>query len=273
MSEMSLKEQVALAVGNYPAEPLEDDAAMDTGMLMPNQRAFALGWIAANQIIKARYASTGLDAVPIYHPEMGWDRFLLSRRIAGEPFKSETANSFGMLMLSGPDAPRLTKPGGDTKLAMGEPLLVDPEGAIREMLAQIPVIPVGDKDLGQRWRDRRQHYPRIYEVITQLILQYPGMIAAREIFVDDQPLDGAYHPLYIHGVVKQPSHTYNWFLVHYGDYDVFVNAHGFRVIYRTDRPGWATVKKQPAEETNADLKNRFRGWLRIDGRLPEKKVD
>jgi hypothetical protein len=274
---MHVREQVELALRNYgELEPVPFGPEMpeETAYLAtPDRLAFALGWIAANQIVQARYADSAIDALPIYHPEHGWDRFLLTRRVTADRFRNEAANRYGMIMLSGEDAPCLTRPSGAVRLALGSALQRDPEQAIRELIALFPPGQLLPKELGYRWNERKRVYPMLYNAVTELILEHPGVVAAREIYVDDQPVDGAYHPLYLHSVSPKPGVVLDWFLVQRGERAVFFRAHGGQTIYETDRRTWSTVKKQIGQDDPETAKQRIRNWLRIGDSQPQPEVD
>lgn len=275
---MEIREQVELAIRNYgdlePA-PLSDETPEDlTYLATPDRLGFALGWVVANAIVATRYANSAIDALPVFHPENGWDRFLLTRRTTGKVFASETANRFGMLMLDGKDAPRLTKPSGADKLALGKALRDDPERAIGSVLDEVRAGSLLPLDLGMRWRDRQRNYPRLYAAITELVVEHPGVVAAREIYVDDQQVDGAFHPLYLHGAAPQPAMLYDWFLIQYGERAAFVRTHAGQSIYETARGGWSTVKRQLSDEESVDgIKQRIKAWLRIEGEPDQQGKD
>jgi hypothetical protein len=271
---------VKLAIQNYEgleaATPNPDDPDKFTGIETPDRLAFALGWIAANVVIQRRYRRCGIDALPIYHPESGWDRFLLTRRVTSQEFKDEPANSYGMIMLDGEDAPRLTTPGGKTILSMGQGLREDPINTLKQMLKRIPRDEMPDGKHGGRWKQRRKVYPRLFRAITETLVANPGTVAAREIFVDDRPIDGAYHPLYLHGAALEPKILYDWMMVQLGRWAVFFRTHGGQTIYETERRTWSTVKKQIAdEESYEDITRRLEGFLRLKPEVLEdekKKV-
>lgn len=273
---MDVREHVELAVRNYeglPPAPLSDALPEEQQYLAtPDRLTFALGWVVANAIVGARFADSALDALPIYHPEHGWDRFLLTRRVSGDPFVGEPADSFGLIMLSGEDAPVITTPSGAPRLALGAALRADPEQALADALALFPPTGLPQPDLGKRWPDRQRFYPLLYQAVTELILAHPGLVAAREIFVDDQPVDGAYHPLYLHAVALKPAMTYDWVLLQLGEQAAFVRVHAGQAIYETDRKGWSTVRRQLNEEDPEGMQRRLRAWLRIDG-APDPAVD
>ncbi|MEX2426317.1 MAG: hypothetical protein WD401_06080 [Thermomicrobiaceae bacterium] len=265
-----------LAIENYEgleaAAPNPDDPDKFTGIETPDRLAFALGWIAANVVIQRRYRRCGIDALPIYHPETGWDRFLLTRRVTSTEFKDEPANSYGMIMLDGEDAPRLTTPGGKTILSMGQGMRDDPIATLKAMLKRIPRDEMPEGKHGGRWKQRRKVYPRLFRAITETLLEHPGMVAAREIFVDDKPIEGAYHPLYLHGAALEPKILYDWTMVQLGRWAVFFRTHGGQTIYETERRTWSTVKKQIAdEESYEEIKNRLEGFLRIKPEMLEEE--
>ena len=274
---VNYRELVETAIRNYehlPPMPFGEDMPEDQSYLAtPDRLAFALGWIVANAIVNARYADSAIDALPVFHPSNGWDRFLLSRRVVATAFANENANTHGMILLDGPDAPRITSPGGRTKLALGGLLRRDPDAAIAEALALFPRGKLLPLDLGMRWKDRQRVYPHLYNAVTEIIVEHPGTVAAREIFVDNQPVDGAYHPLYLHQAAKLPEMVYDWFLVQHEDRATFFRIHGHQSIYETERKGWATVKKQLVNETPEDMKRRILAWLRLEGQPQPATVD
>jgi hypothetical protein len=223
-------------------------------------------------VIQRRYRRCGIDALPIYHPENGWDRFLLTRRVTSQEFKDEPANSYGMIMLDGEDAPRLTTPGGKTILSMGQGMREDPIATLKQMLKRIPRDEMPEGKHGGRWKQRRRVYPRLFRAVTETLVEHPGLVAAREIFVDDRPIDGAYHPLYLHGAALEPKILYDWMMVQLGRWAVFFRTHGGQTIYETERRTWSTVKKQISdEETYEDIKRRLEGFLRIKPEVLEEE--
>lgn len=275
---MNFREQVELAIRNYealPPLPLSDELPeAEQHLATPNRLAFALGWAVANVIVGARFADSAIDALPIYHPDYGWDRFLLTRRMSADRFANEPADSFGLLMLSGPDAPRLTYGNGDLRVALGGLLREDPDRAKEEILKLFPYYGLPAGDLGPGWPQKQKHYPTMFQAVTELIIELPGLVVAREIFVDDQPIDGAYHPLHLHGIAIEPKLVYDWFLVQMGDRAAFFRLHGGQSIYETDRRGWSTVRKQLNQEPDIDaIKRRIKAWLRIEGQPSPDTVD
>lgn len=246
---------------------------LDTHLMVPDRQVYAWGWATASAIVRARYADSALDALPIIHPDHGWDRFLLTRRVTHKMFEGETANRFGMILLEGDDAPIITRPSGAPRLALGPLFQEDPKKAVAEAVKLFPSYGLPSDDLGPRWKSKSRQYPRVYRAVAELIQEQPGMLAAREVAIDVKPIDGAYHPLYLHGFTKWPTVTYEWFLVQLGERAAFIRVHGMQSIYETDRGGWSTVKKQLAMEPSVDaIKQRIRGWLRIDS-APDPSVD
>lgn len=286
---MGPREQVELAIANYsslPPAPLDDTITPETFYLAtPNRLAYALAWVVANAIVQKRFLRTGIDVLPVFHPENGWDRFLITRRVTGKDFAYQPANEFGMLMLSGEDAPLLTTPGGKTRLALGAALQQDAEAAIAEVLKLIPSRSIKDEGKHLRTYEQAPKYPAIHQAVVDLIVENPGLVAAREIYIDAEEIDGQYHPLYLHAAeltamgpddrsgVNVATTTYRWFQLQLGDMFVFFDKRGNRTVYRTDRQTWARVKKQLRDGPDEDIYERIAGWLRIGDRQPNPEVD
>lgn len=260
-----------------PAVPLDGSVTPETFYLAtPDRTAFALGWLVASAIVEQRFLDSALDVLPIFHPEHGWDRFVITRRVSCASYRNEPADKFGLLMLSGEDAPRLTTPGGRTKLALGQALRDDPVAAIQAALALFP--PQGlTGDRHTRCPHRRAvNYPVYYRTVAALIAQHPGLVASREVYVDDQEIDGQYHPLYLHatevrGLSPSDRHginvggtTYDWFQLQYGELFAFFDIYGERAIHRTERGTWARVLRQVKDEPAEQLAPRIIEWLRLD---------
>ena len=265
---MTPRDQVERAIVNYadlPPAPLSDDLAEDqTYLATPDRLTFVFGWIVANAIVGNRYADSAIDALPVYHPDAGWDRFLLTRRVTSKRFENESANAKGMLLLEGDDAPLLTTPGGTTRLALGTALRNDPDAAIASVLELFPRGPLLPHDLGSNWTMRKRVYPQLFNAVTEIIIEHPGVIAAREIFVDTEQVDGAFHPLKLHTVIRKPQLVYDWFLVQSAERATFFKTHGNAAIYETDRSTWSTVAKQLSADDPETMKRRILDWLRID---------
>jgi hypothetical protein len=177
-----------------------------------------------------------------------------------------------MLLLDGDDAPLLTTPGGTTRIALGNALRQDPDAAIASVLEHFPRGDLLPLDLGNNWKERQRMYPQLFNAVTEIIIEHPGVIAAREIYVDTQQVDGAFHPIKLHTVIRHPQLVYDWFLVQSPDRAAFFKVHGKASIYETDRATWSTVRKQLSMEAPEELPRRILNWLRIDGE-PNEIVD
>ena len=128
--------------------------------------------------------------------------------------------------------------------------------------------------------ERAPRYPDLYAAVTELVLEYPGLVASREVYIDNEPIDGQYHPLHLHAAelstygpgdrhgANLPVVTYNWIQLQYGDLFAFVDRRGNRAVYRTDRETWARPRVQLEDEPAERMKERIAGWLRLDGAFP-----
>lgn len=285
---MQIAEQVQAAVENYrnlPAIPLDDSVTPETlYMATPDRLAYALGWIAANAIISARFLPSAIDVLPVFHPQNGWDRFLITRRVSCRNYANEPADTFGLLMLSGEDVPRLTTAGGKTRLALGQALRDDPQRAIDELVNMIPAPRIEGGKHSRCAHQLATRYPLYYNVATEMIVENPGVVGAREIYIDDQAVDGQYHPLYLHAVALSnsgpgdrtgavlPVMVYDWFQLQYGELFAFFDTDGSRSIYRTNHNTWSRVRKQLTDEPDDTVRQRISSWLRIGG-APDPAVD
>jgi hypothetical protein len=254
-----------MALRNY--ERLETLTPPGTAepILTPSPLAYALGWIVADAVVGERYREMALDAIPVHHPEHGWDRFLLTRRTACDLRRKEAADSFGVIRLSGDDAPVLTTAGGTVLISLGSLLRQDAEGAIGSLLELIPTrrLPSGDH---RRCRHTRaaDMYPRLYDLIARLVLDRPGLVAAREIFIDSERIDGAFHPLYLHTAGRAAGFNYDWFGVQFGEHVVYIRMHGAQAIHYTGRNTWASAQLATQPPDWPALKSRIANWLRLD---------
>lgn len=285
---MNVAEQVQAALRNYEhaaPTPLDETITPETlYQATPDRLAFALGWIAANAIVKARFRKSGIDVLPVFHPEHGWDRFLITRRVSCGMHENEPADKFGMIMLSGEDAPRLTTGSGRTRMALGTALRENPEQAIKDMLKLIPAPPIEGDNHGRCFHKRAPKYARYYQAVTELIVENPGLVAAREIYIDDQEIDGQYHPLYLHAVALShsgpgdrtgavmPVIVYDWFQLQQGELFAFFDIFGGRTVYRTEQGRWSRVRKQLKEEEPENVRVRIGSWMRIGGN-PDAELD
>jgi hypothetical protein len=254
---LSLSNQVALAVENF-SNGLRISASV------PCPLAYALGWITANSIVANRYRRCAIDVVPVEHPDHGWDRFLITRRTACNLRSHERADSLGSILLRGDDAPILLAPGGTVLLSLGKLFSEDPDEALRRVLNLLPTLALAPGNHEMCWHERAgDTYPMLYDVITHLLIENPGLVSAREIFVDDQQIDGAFHPLYIHTGGKTTGFTYDWFGIERDDYLAYVRLHGHQAVYRTDRATWATPAKRPVDLSWSERKAQISTWLRL----------
>lgn len=279
---------VELALERYadlPAVPLDEHITPETFYLASSDRtAFALGWLVASAIVEQRYLDSALDVLPVFHPQHGWDRFLITRRVSCVTYEHEPADKFGLLMLSGEDAPRLTTPSGRTKLALGQALRDDPSAAIQQALSYFPAQGLTGARHSRCAHRRALNYPLYYRAVAELIAQYPGLVASREVYIDDQEIDGQYHPLYLHAAEVRgmsPSDrygmnvggtTYDWFQLQHGDLFAFFDIYGERAVYRTERGTWSRVRRQLKDEPAERVAARIKGWLRLDG-VPDPALD
>ena len=278
---MNITEQVQAAIRNYenlPQTPLDESVTPETlYMATPDRLSYALGWIAANAIVGGRFLTSAIDVLPVFHPENGWDRFLITRRVSCGSQSNEPADKFGLLMMGGEEGLRLTTGSGRTKLALGQAMRDDPEAAIQELLAMIPAPKIAEGKHSRCLHTRAPRYPHYYSAVTELIVEYPGLVAAREIYIDDQEIDGQYHPLYLHSVALSnsgpgdrtgmvlPVIVYEWFQLQYGDLFAFFDIPGDRTVYRTEHRTWSRVRKQLKDEPDETVQQRIRNWLRLDG--------
>jgi hypothetical protein len=265
----TIKDQVALALRHYDRlEHLGHIQAYRDGdqeIRTPNPTAYALGWIIANAIVQKRYASSGIDAIPIDHPEHGWDRFLLSRRVSCSQRSQERADRFGLILLHGEDAPHFATNGETIQLSLGASLRQDPEGTIRTLLERIPDPGLRSGDHQGCWHTRAaKEYPLLYDVIVDLILEHPGLIAAREIYIDDDLVNNAYHPLYIHTGGRIIGFVHDWFGVQYGDQVAYIRVHGRGAVHRTERGTWRLSSTPRGDLDWAEMRANIAAWLRLD---------
>ena len=276
---MDIHARVRRALAAYEALP---DVTLDNTispenlyLATPDRVSYALGWLVAAEIVRARFLNSAIDAIPIFHPRYGWDRFVLTRRVSCAVCSAEPANKFGMLMLDGDDGPRLTSPSGATRLALGRGLRDAPREAISALLNLIPSPPLPEGRHSRCLHHRARHYPDYYMMAAEMIVQHPRLVVSREIHIDADAIDGAYHPLYLHAIPLGPESpgdrhgvltaatVYDWFQFQYGDSFAFMDTSGDRAIHRTDRDTWARAVPSPNSELVATVRERLNGWLSI----------
>lgn len=286
----SMTEQVAVAIEHYadlgPVQLAASTPPDDLYLSTPNRLAYALGWIVANQVIQARFADAAVDVLPIFHPEHGWDRFVVTRRVSSHLYRHLPADELGRIMLGGDDAPGFVQPSTKTRLSLGALLRHDADNAVARVLSQIPEKPGGVGDLKtMRPSEQAPRYPDIIAAVTDLLLAYPGLVVSREVYIDDEQIDGQYHPLHLHAAelstygpgdrhgANLPVLTYNWVQLQYGEMFAFIDRRGNRAVYRTDRQTWARPRVRIADEPADRVKERIAGWLRLGGAAPDPGVD
>jgi hypothetical protein len=264
---MTLAEQVALALqrADTTSRTPAGSPAPERYRLTPDGAAFALGWIVANAIVGAYYRAAGVDVLPSYDPERGWDRFLITRRVTCWRCAGDLADRLGSVVLAGQDAPALVR-GDAGRMPLRDALRRDPEGAVRRVLDRVAPPPLPQGDHSACWHEVAQFYPALFGAVAELVLEHPGVTVAREIFVDDREIDGTFHPLYLHGVATEPRMVYDWFAVETGEHVAYVRIHGRSALYRSDSGGWSTARAPLAVEDHEDIKRLLRAWLRIAGR-------
>ena len=148
-------------------------------------------------------------------------------------------HSFGLILLRGDNAPHLASRDETIQLSLGELLRQDPGAAIRNLLDLVPEPRFDSGDHQRCWHTRAaKEYPLLYDVITHLIIEHPGLIAAREIHIDEIQVDGAFHPLYIHTGGQITGFTYDWFGIESGDALTYIRLHGRGAVSRTERGTW-----------------------------------
>jgi hypothetical protein len=261
---VEIEELVALALHNdAPDSPLGRDALHlgDSTPFSP-ELVSSLGWIIASAIVTAFHADYGMDAIPRYDPQRGWAGFHLTRRI---PRPGSSPVVVGAININSGHAPSIVMADAAEPIAVGDTLLSNPAPAISTMLDGIrPPDPLGVLGHQPSWEQQRLMYPRIYRAATELFLAHPRLIIARELFVDDQTIGGAFHPLFLHSDGDGPRLTYDWVLIQMGERCVFIRTHGGRVIYERDTGVWATSSRGLAGESVPPIKRRIADWLQLD---------
>ncbi len=286
-----IQELLGIATERYegvPANPLvESIEPEDLYAATPNRLAYAIGWLVASEIVYARFPGSAIDVLPVFHPDAGWDRMLVTRRTSGLAFSHQPANEFGMIMLDGEDPPRYTSPGGKLRVAIGTSPGESADSVLKEILEWIPSPALGRADSNRLLaHEQAPRYPMLMRAVSELIAEFPGLTAAREIFIDDKEIDGQYHPLHLHAAELTPmgpddraganvaTTTYRWFQLQYGEMFAFFDKRGNRAVYRTDKGTWSRVRKQlDQEESVTDVKRRIMGWMRLGGSSPSSDLD
>ena len=273
VATLNLRQLVDDAVRNYEGYRQSAEQQDNFALRIPNPLGYALGWVVADAIVQDRYLRAAIDALPVCHPEHGWDRILLTRRVTCLHSRTEPADWFGTIMLAGEDAPIYVSPEG-TELPLGALLREDPEAAIARVLELCPLVGYPEGDHSNCWHTRAVRYPDLYDVVTQIIVQHPGVTALREMYVDEEQIDGAFHPIYLMSGGVSKGLEYGWFALENADYTAFFRVTGDQSVYLTDEGNWATVGKQLSEEDDRDgMRKRILSWLRIEGKPDRATID
>lgn len=233
----------------------------------------AAAWTAAATIVGLRYADSAIDALPVQHPEYGWDRFLLTRRVSCQACATTSADEFGQISLRGEGAPLLLHPDGSTAVALGPLLADDPEAALAAIEAHMAPIGLTDSDHTNCWHSMAPAYPRIFGAVAELVLAYPELEALREIVVDAEFADGTMHPIHLHTGGQALGDIYDWWALLAEEYVAFVHIDGRQSIYQSPHGTWSSVTKQLDTETDSAMKERLRGWLRLDAEPAAPEID
>lgn len=272
VSTLDLKQLVDTAVRNYEGYTPPAEQSENASLAIPNPLAYALGWIVADAIVQDRYLRASLDAIPVCHPENGWDRILLTRRVTCLYSREEPADWFGTLLLTGENAPIYISPEGQ-ELPLGTLLREDPEAAIARVLELCTLSDLPEGDHANCWHSRAVRYPELYDAVTRIIVQHPGVTALREMYVDEEQIDGAFHPIYLMTGAVTKGLDYAWFAVENADYTAFFRITGEQSVYFTDNGTWATVGKQLTDEDAEGIRRRILSWLRIEGQPDRATID
>jgi hypothetical protein len=144
---------------------------------------------------------------------------------------------------------------------------------VAQLLEQVPQFGILVGEHANCWHSRAEKYPDIYHAVARTIIENPGVIALREIFVDEVQFEGTFHPIYLMTGALTKGLTYNWFAVESPDYVAFFLIDGGSTIYQTDAGNWASVGKQLKEEDREGIRKRILAWLRIEGTPNRDTVD
>lgn len=273
---MNVVERIEKAVANYGGLSkivIHESAVEDApGEIVSNPLGYALGWVVASAIVANRYASSAVDVIPIYHPDTGWDRFLITRRVSCTHFAEESADAFGTIMLTGEDAPILEARGHEA-LPLGSLLRENPQQGIEQAVSRIAEVGLAAGNHESCPHTRAPEYPTIYDVVSEIVIENPGLTVLREIFIDHERLEGDFHPLYMMTGAHSLGFEYGWFAIESPQFTVFFRLNGSQTVFQTDGGGWATVRRQLNQEDRDGMKRRILAWLRIEGAPDRKTVD
>jgi len=259
----TLLDRLARVSRSDPAITAEDE----------QRRVRAAAWAVAATIVGLRYADSAIDALPVQHPEHGWDRFLLTRRVSCQACASVSADEFGQISLRGEGAPLLLHNNGSTAVALGPLLADDPTVALAAIEAHLPAFGLTEGDHTSCWHALATDYPRLYGTVADLLRTYPHVEALREIYVDAEFSDDTMHPLHLYTGGQALGEVYNWWGLLAEEYVAFINIDGRQSIYQTTHGTWSTVTKQLDTETDSRMRERIRGWLRIEAEPAAPEID
>jgi hypothetical protein len=235
--------------------------AWDSPSLGDERRAFVVGWLLANSIVAARFLEAAIDAVPLFNPEHGWDRIVLTRRFACGHLAEDPSGPLGTILLRGDDTPQFQVKGAE--LDLGTLVREDPRLALEHALSLVPVPSLPPGDHSACWHERATLYPVLYGAVTELIIEHAEFYAAREVFVDDQHVDGTFHPLFLHGIVTNPTFVYDWFSIETADRLAFFRINGDQALVQTETGAWRAVGPILQRGTYEALTSQLRAWLRL----------
>lgn len=238
----------------FPFTP-EDPSC--NGIQSQNNLANALGWLAGSVVVGQRFLDSAIDVIPANHPESGWDRFLITRRVSCILQSNDPPTAFGTIMLTGPDAPHIVNSSGETLLSLGPILSSNPEAAYDQILGVFPRAGLESGSHQACPHEYAAFYPSLYKLVAEMIINTPGISAARELFVDDKMEEGAYHPLYIHTGTYGVGLNYDWFAIELNESTVFVDITGNQIVYRTSKGTWAS----PGLRISAEQPEIAKQWL------------
>lgn len=230
-------------------------------------------WAVAATIVGLRYGDSAIDALPVQHPEHGWDRFLLTRRVSCQACATVSADEFGQLSLRGAGAPLLLYNDGSTAVALGPLLMNDPAAALAAIEEHLPAIGLTESDHTSCWHTLATDYPRIYGTVADLLSAYPQVEALREVYVDAEFAEGTIHPLHLYTGGHALGEVYDWWALLAEEYVAFIHIDGRQAIYQSPRGTWSTVTKQLNTETDSRMAERIRGWLRLDAEPAAPEID
>lgn len=231
--------------------------------LTPDRTSYAIAWLIASLVVEHRFPETALDAIPLYAPAIGWDRFVLTRRISCDHCDAELANAFGQLQLGPGGTVNLTDPAGTVQVAFFPAEADQLLARLDHVLQALPVLELRAGDHRSCQHRRAPLYPQVFTTMARLVAAEPSLVVAREIFIDVDLIDGMRHPLWAHTARQESGYTYDWFGLRRARSNTaaFVRISGQQVIYRTDRSTWASHSLEAESLTTEVLSGQLQSWL------------